>query len=81
MVFTIDQTLLETIMQHREVKKHCDRILKEQSQFRKLLKYCSPAMYINKGQAATPAEMQERVDKVVTQLLRQREREGEASLW
>jgi DNA-binding NarL/FixJ family response regulator len=51
--------------------KQCDE------QFRKLLKYCSPAMYINKGQAASPAEMQERVEKVVAQLLREREN----SLW
>ena len=53
--------------------KQCDE------QFRKLLKFCSPAMYINKGQSATPLEMQERVDKVVIQLLKERER-GE-SLW
>lgn len=48
-------------------------------QFRKLLKFCSPALYINKGTAATPLEMQERVNKVVNQLLKEREREE--SLW
>jgi len=53
--------------------KQCDE------QFRKLLKFCSPAMYINKGQSATPLQMQERVDKVVVQLLKEREREE--SLW
>ncbi len=50
--------------------KQCD------DKFRKVLKYCSPAMYINKGQDASPQQMQRRVEKVVAQLIDERQREA-----
>jgi len=37
--------------------------------FRKVLKFCSPAMYINKGTDATPELMKQRVEKVAVQVL------------
>ncbi len=36
--------------------------------FKKILKYCSPAMYINKGTDGSPSKMQTRVEMVVSQL-------------
>jgi CheY-like chemotaxis protein len=36
--------------------------------FRKILKYCTPAMFINKGQDASPDKMQTRVEAVVSQI-------------
>lgn len=42
--------------------KQCDDMM------RKVLKYCTPAMYINKGQDASPDKMQPRIEAVVSQI-------------
>jgi len=48
--------------------KPCDE------QFRKVLSYCSPAMYINKGADASPERMRVRVAQVVARLFQEMER-------
>jgi CheY-like chemotaxis protein len=45
--------------------KRCDET------FRKALSYCRPAMYVNKGASESAHHLQERVDKVIDQLLEQ----------
>jgi len=45
--------------------KRCDET------FRKVLLHCAPAMYINKGTSVSPTQLQDRVGKVVTQLMRE----------
>ena len=39
--------------------------------FRKILIHCAPAMYINKGASSSPGQLQERIRKVIRQLLRE----------
>ncbi|MFO8055926.1 MAG: response regulator [bacterium] len=45
--------------------KRCDET------FRKVLLHCAPAMYINKGSSVSPNQLQDRVGKVVNQLMRE----------
>jgi len=45
--------------------KRCDET------FRKVLMHTAPAMYINKGASSSPAQLQERIQKVIKQLLRE----------
>jgi len=45
--------------------KRCDET------FKKVLTFCRPAMYVNKGASSSPQHLQERVDKVITQLLKE----------
>ncbi len=37
--------------------------------FKKVLNYCRPALYLNKGSSASPAELTARVSRVIRQLL------------
>jgi CheY-like chemotaxis protein len=45
--------------------KRCDDM------FRKVLVHCAPAMYINKGTSTSPEHLQDRINKVIRQLLRE----------
>jgi CheY-like chemotaxis protein len=45
--------------------KRCD------ATFRKAISYCRPAMYVNKGASQSAAHLQDRVSKVIDQLLQQ----------
>ena len=45
--------------------KRCDET------FRKIMMHCAPAMYINKGASSSPVQLQERINKVIRQLLRE----------
>jgi len=45
--------------------KRCDET------FQKVLLHCAPAMYINKGASSSPADLKERIGKVIRQLLRE----------
>ena len=45
--------------------KRCDET------FRKLMVHTAPAMYINKGSSSSPTELQDRIGKVIKQLLRE----------
>jgi CheY-like chemotaxis protein len=45
--------------------KRCDET------FKKVLTFCQPAMYVNKGTSSSPENLRQRVDKVVTQLLKE----------
>jgi len=45
--------------------KRCDET------FKKVLTFCQPAMYVNKGASSSPEHLQQRVDKVITQLLKE----------
>jgi CheY-like chemotaxis protein len=45
--------------------KRCDEM------FRKVLVHCAPAMYINKGTSSSPEHLQDRINKVIHQLLRE----------
>jgi DNA-binding response OmpR family regulator len=45
--------------------KRCDET------FKKVLTFCRPAMYVNKGASASPEHLRQRVDKVITQLLKE----------
>jgi CheY-like chemotaxis protein len=45
--------------------KRCDET------FRKVLLHCAPAMYINKGTSSSPEHLQDRINKVIGQLLRE----------
>jgi CheY-like chemotaxis protein len=45
--------------------KRCDET------FKKVLTFCQPAMYVNKGGSSSPEHLQQRVDKVITQLLKE----------
>lgn len=45
--------------------KRCD------DTFRKVLLHCAPAMYINKGTSDSPEHLQDRIGKVIRQLLRE----------
>ncbi len=45
--------------------KRCD------DTFRKVLIHCAPAMYINKGASTSPSHLEERIGKVIKQLMRE----------
>ena len=45
--------------------KRCDET------FRRVLVHCAPAMYINKGTSTSPGDLQDRINKVIRQLLRE----------
>ena len=45
--------------------KRCDET------FKKVLTFCRPAMYVNKGASFSPEHLQQRVNKVITQLLKE----------
>lgn len=45
--------------------KRCDSV------FRKVLLHCAPAMYINKGTSESPEHLQDRIGKVIRQLLKE----------
>jgi len=44
--------------------------------FKKVLSYCKPALYVNKGISSTPDLLSSRIGQVVEQLLKERQRES-----
>ena len=44
--------------------------------FKKLLSYCKPALYVNKGVSSTPDLLSSRISKVVEQLLKEGQKES-----
>lgn len=44
--------------------------------FKKVLSYCKPALYVNKGTSSTPDLLSSRISQVVERLLKERQRES-----
>jgi len=45
--------------------KRCDET------FKRVMTFCQPAMYVNKGASSSPEHLHQRVDRVITQLLKE----------